>query len=228
VNVTASNEFVGSFQAGQIISFTNFPGGGVGQFSVVGGGSPLAVAGGGFPISPIFNSNACDVTIAPEVLQVGFPYTDQSLLGGGNLIMPVGVQSDLVLEYQWQFDDSNLTGQTNYVLALNAVTATNTGRYRVVMITTSNGVTNSWYGPEANVVVLDPTFTSLTMAGGSLVASGIGGSPQGTFYVLSSTNLMSPQWTAISTNQFDLNGGFVFSNAVNPSLAQSFYKLQLP
>jgi hypothetical protein len=228
VSVSISNTFLGSFQAGQIISFTDFPGGGVGEFSIMGDGQPLAVPAGGFPITPTFNSDASDVTVAPLVLQLAFPNSDQCLAGGNTLIMPVGVQSDLGLAYQWQFNDADLIGQSNFVLTLNAVTATNTGQYRVVMSTASDGVTNYWYGPEANVVVLAPTFTSVNMAGGSLIASGFGGSPQGTYYVLCATNLVSSQWTPISTNQFDIDGSFVFTNAVNPGSAQVFYELQLP
>jgi hypothetical protein len=48
--------------------------------------------------------------------------------------------------------------------------------------------------------------------------------------VLSSTNvsLTPPDWTRIATNQFDSNGAFAITNALNPALPQNFYRLQLP
>jgi hypothetical protein len=152
---------------------------------------------------------------------------DQTLALGSNLIMPIGVQSDLTLNYQWRFNGTNLAGQTNSVLTLDDVTSTNAGQYQVFMSAVSNGETNNWTGPVANVTVVVPTFSNLTMASGYLVASGFGGSPNGTFYVLSSSNLVTPQWTPISTNQFDAKGNFVFTNAINSSSSQSFYQLQL-
>jgi len=36
------------------------------------------------------------------------------------------------------------------------------------------------------------------------------------------------QWTRIATNQFDLSGDFIFTNAVNAGLLQSYFRLQLP
>jgi hypothetical protein len=50
------------------------------------------------------------------------------------------------------------------------------------------------------------------------------------FYLLGTTNLASPLnvWTRLLTNQFDGNGGFNLTNAVNLNWPQSFFQLQLP
>jgi hypothetical protein len=47
---------------------------------------------------------------------------------------------------------------------------------------------------------------------------------------LASTNVTLPRsdWTRIATNQFDANGGFVFSGPINPNALQTYYALQLP
>jgi hypothetical protein len=35
-------------------------------------------------------------------------------------------------------------------------------------------------------------------------------------------------WTRISTNQFDAGGGFLFTNALDQSTPQRFFRLSLP
>jgi hypothetical protein len=60
--------------------------------------------------------------------------------------------------------------------------------------------------------------------------SGNGGTPNGNYYVLTSTNVAVPasQWTCVATNQFDGASRFVFTNSPNTNYPQSFYLLELP
>jgi len=60
--------------------------------------------------------------------------------------------------------------------------------------------------------------------------SGRGGPANGTYQVLSSTNVAMPlsNWIALLTNQFDGNGNFSFTNAVSPEVPSRFYRLWLP
>ena len=60
--------------------------------------------------------------------------------------------------------------------------------------------------------------------------TGSGGVTNGSYYVLTSTNLAAPltNWTRLLTNQFDGNGNFNFTNMMPPHSPQSFYLLQLP
>ena len=71
---------------------------------------------------------------------------------------------------------------------------------------------------------------NLTSLGGNLVMSGTGGTENGTYYVLTSTNLALPldQWTRIATNQFDGSGHFSFTNGVPTNPPWAFYLLQVP
>jgi autotransporter-associated beta strand protein len=75
-----------------------------------------------------------------------------------------------------------------------------------------------------------PLVGNLGFSGGNLVLSGTGGITNGTYYVLSSTNLALPpaSWTRLRTNQFDAAGNFSFTNAIPPGAPQNFYLLQLP
>lgn len=75
-----------------------------------------------------------------------------------------------------------------------------------------------------------PTFGSISSTANGLVMSGSGGTTNGTFYVLVSTNIALPpnQWTPVTTNLFDASGNFIFTNAIDPSSPQTFYLLQIP
>ena len=68
------------------------------------------------------------------------------------------------------------------------------------------------------------------LAGDKLILGGSGGVTNGTYYVLTSTNLSAPMvnWTRLLTNRFDASGNFNFTNALNANAPQSFYLLQLP
>jgi polygalacturonase len=77
-----------------------------------------------------------------------------------------------------------------------------------------------------------PSFgnASFVSSNGNLVLSGSGGVVNGAYNVLTSTNLALPlnQWTPIATNQFDSSGNFIFTNAVQTNVPQTFFLLQLP
>jgi hypothetical protein len=81
-----------------------------------------------------------------------------------------------------------------------------------------------------------PDFENIQIANGGgggsfgFVMSGTGGVTNGTYYVLTSTNLALPlsQWTPIATNPFDASGNFIFTNSAPTNAPQEFFRLQLP
>jgi len=81
----------------------------------------------------------------------------------------------------------------------------------------------------ANALPPEPQIEGVTVAGGNIIFSGIGGPPNGTYYVLTSTNVALPldNWSRATTNLFDATGAFSVTNAVNPNVLQQFYVLQL-
>jgi autotransporter-associated beta strand protein len=81
----------------------------------------------------------------------------------------------------------------------------------------------------AVAVSAQPRFASVTPSAGGLVFAGDGGTADGNYYLLASTNLSLPlaNWTRIATNQFDNIGVFSFTNIVT-QLPQQFYRIQLP
>ena len=80
------------------------------------------------------------------------------------------------------------------------------------------------------VVNARPVIGNISISAGGLSLSGSGGVAGANFYLLDTTNLVTPltNWTILSTNQFDTNGNFNFTNTVNTNSPQSFYLLELP
>jgi alpha-galactosidase len=77
---------------------------------------------------------------------------------------------------------------------------------------------------------MPPVFDVPVVQNGNLILSGTGGSANGTYYVLSSTNPALPlnSWMVSATNQMDSNGIFLFTNALPAGVPQMFYRLRLP
>ncbi|MGH7980692.1 MAG: hypothetical protein ACREE6_15045, partial [Limisphaerales bacterium] len=83
-------------------------------------------------------------------------------------------------------------------------------------------------GALSVVQLSSPVITSVKISAENLVISGAGG-PQGLSYDIEvATNLLSPHWTTLATNQFDSSGNFTFTNVVNFDRPQSYYRLQSP
>jgi autotransporter-associated beta strand protein len=75
-----------------------------------------------------------------------------------------------------------------------------------------------------------PVIGGTRLSGGNLILSGTGGTANGTYYVLTTTNLTTPlaDWVPLVTNTYDASGDFAFTNAVNPGLPQQFYLIKQP
>ena len=74
-----------------------------------------------------------------------------------------------------------------------------------------------------------PTLT-VAKAGTNLVFTGSSGWPNGTNYLMTTTNLALPpaQWIRLATNQFDTIGNYTLTNAAPAGTAQQFYGLTIP
>jgi hypothetical protein len=127
---------------------------------------------------------------------------------------------------------------TNYILFIYTGSLTNTpvlGAKPIINSYTYRLDTNT-LGQVKLVVTAPspPNFGNIRVVngggGGSFVMSGTGGVTNGTYYVLTSTNVVLPlsQWTPVVTNPFDGNGNFTFTNTPAANSPQMFYRLQLP
>jgi hypothetical protein len=70
-----------------------------------------------------------------------------------------------------------------------------------------------------------PVISGPKVSGGNLIFSGTGGTDNGTYFVLTTTNLLTPlaNWTPVATNQFGPTGAFSVTNAIVPGVPQHFY-----
>lgn len=75
-----------------------------------------------------------------------------------------------------------------------------------------------------------PMFSAIAVSGNGLAMTGTGGITNANFVLLGSTNVGAPmsQWTSLTTNRFDGNGNFNFTNPATGGLPQSYYLLELP
>ena len=75
-----------------------------------------------------------------------------------------------------------------------------------------------------------PVFGGITAGRSGFIFSGSNGVANWPYIILTSTNIASPlaNWMAVSTNSFDDNGNFIFTNQVDPNAVQTFYRLRLP
>ncbi|HXI70984.1 MAG TPA: LamG-like jellyroll fold domain-containing protein [Verrucomicrobiae bacterium] len=76
-----------------------------------------------------------------------------------------------------------------------------------------------------------PVIGSTTVSGGNLIFSGTGGTANGSYAVLTATNIATPliNWTSLVTNSFNGVGAFSVTNAILPGTPQRFYSIkQLP
>lgn len=81
-----------------------------------------------------------------------------------------------------------------------------------------------------SVTLPTPHITQVQISSGNIILSGTNGPANGTYYVLSSTNVTLPlnQWTSLSTNSFNASGQFSVTNAITPGLSQQFFSLEVP
>jgi polygalacturonase len=190
---------------------------------------------------------------------IGGPLTVNGTLAPGNSPGTLTVNNDLVVNdgavLQYQLGTSSdltvVSGNLTLGGTLNITSAGGFGMANYTLFTYTGSLSgNSTLGATppgysyflntntAGQVILvayspaptPPGFAAISSSGGSVMLSGSGGSTNGPYYVLTSTNLALPrnQWTLSTVGQFDSNGNFVFTNAAGANTPQRFYLLQLP
>lgn len=85
-------------------------------------------------------------------------------------------------------------------------------------------------GTIAVVPFASPNINGLTQTGTNLVFNVAGGSPGGSYTLLSSTNVALPlsSWTTNSTGNFDWLGNVTLANAINPATPQRYFTVRVP
>lgn len=121
-------------------------------------------------------------------------------------------------------DSFKLFSATNYAGSFSAITPATPGdglQWVTSALNTSGTI---------SVAILPiPKITSIGMVGSNLVISGTNGPANGTYWVLTSTDVSLPlaSWTSVATNTFNGSGNFSYTNgaATDP---QRFYTVLVP
>jgi hypothetical protein len=118
-----------------------------------------------------------DSSAPPSIVN---PPASISGIVGGNANFIVGAAGTPPLSYQWFFNGSSLDGQTNKLLALNSLTAEQSGGYRVVITNVFGAVTSAvaslLVDQPFNATILSQPYGDTISVGGyfnfSVVAAG--------------------------------------------------------
>jgi len=80
---------------------------------------------------------------------------------------------------------------------------------------------------ESFVASIPIPVLSLTKVGSNLVFTATNGMPGASCFILDTTNLTLPanQWLKLSSNVFNTNGDFTFTNAIVSNMPPTFYEL---
>jgi parallel beta-helix repeat protein len=79
------------------------------------------------------------------------------------------------------------------------------------------------------ILIPAPPISGFVVSGTNLIFNGSNGIAGRQFYLLGATNVALPlnQWQRVSTNAYDGNGSFNFTNSADPNASQQFYLLQV-
>ncbi len=84
----------------------------------------------------------------------------QVVTNGGDVSFSVTATSAYALDYQWQMDGTNLSGQTTATLTLTDVSATDQGTYQVVLTNQFTSVTSAPAILTVNTEIVPPSITT--------------------------------------------------------------------
>lgn len=133
------------------------------------------------------SSNAMLTVIDPPVITTQ-PLGQRNLFGGG-ASFTVSVSGTPPFNYQWRFNSANILNATNAIYAIQAIVATNTGNYSVIVTNSAGSVTSS----NALLTVLVPPTLALQFLAGYPVLN-LNGMLSNNFMVQYSTNLAGTNW----------------------------------
>jgi len=136
----------------------------------------------------LMSSNAVlTVNVFPPV--IGRQPSNQDVMIGSSASFGVSVSGTPPFSYQWQFNGTNLLNATNAAYVIQAVGATNTGNYSVVVANLAGSVTSS----NALLTVIIPPTLALQLLAGYPVLN-LDGMLSSNFVVQYSTNLAGSNW----------------------------------
>jgi len=95
------------------------------------------------------------------------------------------------------------------------------------------GAINTAVSGQVRLIVTvsaEPVIDGVSRNGDNIELSGSGGTANGTYYLLSSTDLTVPMssWDRVSTNEFDALGNFSVAYAIDAGTPEQFFSVEIP
>ncbi len=228
VDVSGRNDKTLTLASGQTLA-------GVGTINgslIVGSGSSLAPAGTNTTLGITAGSNATGALRATNTVTLN-GITVIKLNGSG---VSDQVQAGSGITYGGTLNLVNIGGAPFAVgNSFQIFSAPSYGGSFANIAPATPGVGLAWDLSQLNIGILNvalsrPVIGSTRLLGGNLVLSGTGGTSNGTYTVLTATNVTTPlaNWTPLVTNNFDASGGFTVTNATDPGTPQLFFRIKIP
>jgi hypothetical protein len=132
------------------------------------------------------------------------------------------------LAYEWVFNDTVLTNETNSTLEIDSVSTNDAGNYSVVATASGGSVTSAVV--TLTVDLPPPAFNGVAVVPDGSFNLSLTGTP-GQTYVLEVKADLSPStvWLPIATNTLGADGGWQFNDGQATNCQQRFYRIrQLP
>jgi hypothetical protein len=135
----------------------------------------------------VTSSNATLTVITPPSITA--QPLGQRVLSGGSVSFSVSVSGTAPFHYQWRFNGGGILNATNAAYAIQAVGATNTGKYSVVVTNLAGVATSS----NALLTVIIPPTLALQLSAGYPLLN-LSGMLSSNFVVQYTTNLTGTNW----------------------------------
>jgi uncharacterized repeat protein (TIGR03803 family) len=137
------------------------------------------------------SSNAV-LTVKVFPPSIGVQPSSQSVMVGSGASFSASVSGTPPFSYQWRYNGTNLLNATNAAYVIQAVAATNTGTYSVVVTNSAGSVTSS---NALLTVIVPPTLALQFLAGYPLLD--LRGMLSSNFVVQYRTNLVANNWVIL-------------------------------
>jgi hypothetical protein len=139
----------------------------------------------------------------------------QTFASGGGVILSVSA-AGTGLSYQWQFNGTNIPGETSPILNLTSLSITNAGAYRVVVSSTAGGTVTS-----QDAILLLLSFGDLKLYAGMTLAGTVGQRFRVDY--TDAVNIATTNWLALTTVTLPFSPYLVI-DPTSPSQSKRFYR----
>jgi hypothetical protein len=164
------------------------------------------------------SSNAV-LTVKVFPPSIGLQPSSQRVMIGSTASFSVSVSGTPPFSYQWRFNGTNLLNATNAVYAIQAVAATNTGKYSVIVTNLAGSVTSS---NALLTVIVPPTLALQFLAGYPLLD--LSGMLSSNFVVQYRTNLAGTNWVNLLSVTNLPSGPYPFLDSGGVGQPARFYR----